>query len=775
MAATTLFFNGQLTAKPGAQTEVDASALDVASPSATGIVALLGLAVGGRPWNAVTKPSQDLQRASSTSRSRKLFRSGDLLEMPPALFSPSEDDLVPNGAQEIVFVKVNPAAQSAATFVDGSSNDALTLTSADWGLFTTQISVLIEDATLGAPAKKVTITLEDDSEVFDDLGASAKFTLQYATGATTATRATADAGASSFEVDFERDDAGQDSLVTTQATGGASIEVLSSDVGDTTQTVTVYGLDATNTPQSQTVTLSGTSPVAVPGTWNLETAVVLSAACAGTVTVRNAAGAVVIFDVPAATLEEGRSVVDIPVDDPTGGPTTLTIEADGATTQDVIIRGIAQNTAALAERVTLTGTTPVALSGLFARVTAIELADVEAARTLTLKGRMVYALHATYPTLQKLRDKVNAETDFTLISVIGNPKEFNVEDLDLATAVDIKNPATGSFFARLYDVIEGINAASQLVVASKASPGNLPPDNTVSPVFLTGGHEGDALNPAVPTAQQTDWQGAIDLLKQVRVNSVLPATDDASIHALVSAHCSYMGGVGKSERDGFASAAANETKSAIKARALALNTRHMRLWAQEVDRFDTAGDRVTQDPKFGSAILAGMQAGSAVGEPLTNKQMNVLGIRQNADWNPVDDASEMILAGVVIGEEIDGVGIKVVRNVTTHLSSSNRIYTEAAANEALNYFTYNFRNAMQKQVGRKGFAGTVKAGEGIATKLLGQMLEGTGGFTQVLTNWRSLRIVLVGDTLEVEVEVQVVEGINFIPITVNLFSEPITA
>lgn len=48
--------------------------------------------------------------------------------------------------------------------------------------------------------------------------------------------------------------------------GGQPVEAVSGNVGDT-QDVKISGLDASGLPQVETVTLTGTVPVAIPGTW----------------------------------------------------------------------------------------------------------------------------------------------------------------------------------------------------------------------------------------------------------------------------------------------------------------------------------------------------------------------------------------------------------------------------------------------------------------------------------------------------------------------------
>ena len=55
MAATSIFFQGQLIREPGAYTEIDASGLEVVGPGASGIVALRGESIGGIPYSAITR------------------------------------------------------------------------------------------------------------------------------------------------------------------------------------------------------------------------------------------------------------------------------------------------------------------------------------------------------------------------------------------------------------------------------------------------------------------------------------------------------------------------------------------------------------------------------------------------------------------------------------------------------------------------------------------------------------------------------------------------
>lgn len=88
--------------------------------------------------------------------------------------------------------------------------------------------------------------------------------------------------------------------VFTQMTGNSTLEAVSSSASDTTQIVTVIGRDATGTLSTSTVTLTGTTPVALSPatTFQRILSVSLSATCAGTVTVRNSSAGTAWGTVP---------------------------------------------------------------------------------------------------------------------------------------------------------------------------------------------------------------------------------------------------------------------------------------------------------------------------------------------------------------------------------------------------------------------------------------------------------------------------------------------
>ena len=265
-----------------------------------------------------------------------------------------------------------------------------------------------------------------------------------------------------------------------------------------------------------------------------------------------------------------------------------------------------------------------------------------------------------------------------------------------------------------------------------------------------------------------NYQAALNLLKQVRVNTIVTTTGDTAVHAAIEAHCAYMGGAGRSERDtklGAMNATLDDvpTKAEMKSQAVDLNSRHAQLVGQAVERFNTAGVRAEFMPPFTACIAAGMQAGSPVGTALTHKGCNVLGFRQDVSWNPAEDAEELIQAGLLLMETVDGVGRRWIRGVTTYLLSDNLAFSESSVNEASNFAAFNFRTAMEFFVGQLGFSGTENGAKGVAINQLGLQVD-----AGVLVGYQSLAIDIVLDVLQVSVQIAPIIPLNFVTTTLHL-------
>jgi hypothetical protein len=157
---------------PGAYSRIDSvkGAAGLASAN-NGVV--MGKSTGGQPTT--------LLQFNSIAEAVATLKGGDLMEAVRLAFNPG-GGLSP---QRVFAIRVNDATQASTSFVDGSSNDMIDITSLDYGLYTNQIKVTLAAGTNSG--KKITIEYQSDpAEVFDDVERPS-FTIQNTGGAATMT------------------------------------------------------------------------------------------------------------------------------------------------------------------------------------------------------------------------------------------------------------------------------------------------------------------------------------------------------------------------------------------------------------------------------------------------------------------------------------------------------------------------------------------------------------------------------------------------------------
>lgn len=164
-----------------------------------------------------------------------------------------------------------------------------------------------------------------------------------------------------------------------------AVEVISSEAADTTQTVTIIGTtNGGHTVVVEDVVLTGTTEAATTKVdWGLIIGVKLSAACTGTVTVREASGDKTITTIAPAALSAG--VVEVAAASQGAHGLIPYMSAGGESTKEVGIKyepatGAAETYGAAA----LNGTNAVALPAAANRITEIYLGDVATGTTATV-------------------------------------------------------------------------------------------------------------------------------------------------------------------------------------------------------------------------------------------------------------------------------------------------------------------------------------------------------------------------------------------------------
>jgi len=151
-----VFFNGRLWTTPATMSLVDDSAMANKNLSVGNVLAVIGQSKGGKPFTALSFGSPQEARAT--------LLDGELLRAVEAAFDPSSQTF---GPQVVIAVRANPAVQSALALLDGAAAPVINLASTDYGLYTNNIKVKIENGT--NTGKKLTTQVGNSYFSQDDI------------------------------------------------------------------------------------------------------------------------------------------------------------------------------------------------------------------------------------------------------------------------------------------------------------------------------------------------------------------------------------------------------------------------------------------------------------------------------------------------------------------------------------------------------------------------------------------------------------------------------
>lgn len=761
MPATSLTFNNRTTRVPNAYTKVDASALDGPSAGATGRVLVLGTADGGVPYTEGV-----MARITSSEQLREAFRGGDLLEAGNIAFAPAKETGVAS-AQEYLAIKVNPDTNAGVTLSNGAGA-ALDIEARDYGPHTNQISVSVAAGT--AQGRRVTVTFEGLAQSRDNIGGVPLLTLQYreppAVGWDAMTFQVIPAG---IRASGTRAEAGRSTDLQNTPLNEA-VRITSSSAADVTQIATVYALVG-GVPTAIPLQLAGNAQVASTALVDAGSVfgVVLSAACAGTVVLSQATGPITLFSLAPGALSSGGAIGRGMF-----AQGALTMVADAAATAVVLFAGRNDAGAVMLETRALTGTTPVnTVATTWRQIDFVGMALVPAARTITFSGVAAQTANGVQSTLIRVRDFLNAlqvvvsGTAYGFTAVINTTRAtYSAALLDrMAAAVSGYFPASAGLLADNALIAEFLNSDTTLVTATIAANAQGAPANTATPVYLAGGTQGTALF--------ADWQGAFTLARSIACDTIVVLTPDPAVMAALAEHLDYRAGPGRAEADGIvgmqnAAMTGLATRAEMRALISSLNNRNIRVIAQSIDRYDSIGERRTFAPHFAAVMLAGAQAGMGLDRSLTHCVVNALDFGQSTDWDPKDNIEELLEMGAVVLENEQGVGIRVVRDVTSNVGSDNPAFTDGQGNRIVNYVTRELRREVDPFIGKGALPAVTK---GKARQRLNRFVSEE----KCLKEWKDLVVSNAVDRLPVSVSISPNFAINFAPITIYLYDAPVTA
>lgn len=307
-----------------------------------------------------------------------------------------------------------------------------------------------------------------------------------------------------------------------------------------------------------------------------------------------------------------------------------------------------------------------------------------------------------YGTVKALCDAIAATGKYDVTIDTKSPKTDLSLHLDNVTNQDIEASAYTAK-SDLQFIIDEINRLSGYAQASRETDAGAVPDNQ-DWAYLTGGSDGTTTN--------SDWQIALDMLKSLKIDLIVPLTGNDSIHSMVDAHCSYMSGPnGKSERRCFVGGdlkswngemARLNNIEAIIADAKNLNsdrTMHVGIGSSHYD----PNGRAKLYPAYITACMyAGIAGGSSPVYPLTRKYLRCIGLEVDLRVSEIETLLEGNGVAVPIPDPVRGAGYVISRQLTTWNQDDDLYRIEFSVGRGADYIAREVRNRHELLVGEPG-------------------------------------------------------------------------
>jgi hypothetical protein len=302
--------------------------------------------------------------------------------------------------------------------------------------------------------------------------------------------------------------------------------------------------------------------------------------------------------------------------------------------------------------------------------------------------------------------------------------------------------------ADLWAIVEALGS-SLLVEPARMTDGDSPPAATAGEVLLVGGTQ----------LSTQDYAAALDALRAQDVQIVWVESDQLSDIKLGRAHCQYMAGIGRGERNLWAGSEKQKTLTELLDDfAAQINSRHVGLCVQEALLSDHRGRDVWVDPPYLALLMAGGQSGTNVGVPLTKKYPNVLDVRQHPSWDPQEDADQALARGLCIVNK-QRLGWQVERSVTTYLVDDNPVFSEVSTNESFNQSIRILREQVEVLIGDPGVPTTPGRIRSIAISSLDQQIRDA-----IIRDYNNRAVTIddLGDAYRINYEFRPIEPVNFV-------------
>lgn len=387
-------------------------------------------------------------------------------------------------------------------------------------------------------------------------------------------------------------------------------------------------------------------------------------------------------------------------------------------------------------------------------------------------------------TMKQLVDLINSQIGYAASMLTTSLSSKNANDLDPQAAASILTPVTVRRLQQ--EMLDIINASGRVQATFGTAPVvGLPVAGTYN---LVGGAKGASTNAMFSTGFSTslakEYNVALPCVSRDASEDIADGDTDASstytISAVISAMESHLRLRGdtknRKEAQGFAGIRKSSKTTAF-ASISGFASELIQVGMQDVLTIDSSGNLNWKNPHIFAAMCAGIRLGTPIGEPLTYKYINALGVGHfvnrvtgmaSGDFNAGLDVDTAIESGVLFTEENKG-GFRIVVDNTTYGADDSFVFNRGSViAAAFSVFKTLRETADVVFVGKKvsnGLASSIK------TVIRNKLRELNAPDVNIITSsdgapegFREDTFVVTvsGNTATVTVEFVPVQGLDFV-------------
>jgi hypothetical protein len=306
------------------------------------------------------------------------------------------------------------------------------------------------------------------------------------------------------------------------------------------------------------------------------------------------------------------------------------------------------------------------------------------------------------PNIQSVVDAFNATAKYSATAITKRPKDDSCLDMDYISGNRECKVSAVIATSNGKAIVDAINKSSGYVSATLQYMSM--PVNQTSWTYLTGGSDG--------TEDTTTWLNALLLLQTMKIDLILPLTDNTSYHYMVDSHCRWMSGPnGKSERRCFIGGELQNWNGEAN-RLIAIG--NMLTYSRDLNsdrtvhvglgskHYSPAGVKTLYPAYITAAMYCGLAGGSSPVEPLTRKFLRCLGLEVELRISEIETMLETNACAVPIPDPVRGAGYVISRQLTCWNQDDDLYRIEFSVGRGADYIAREVRNRHELLIGKAG-------------------------------------------------------------------------